>query len=295
MFREKVVAITGGAGGMGRALGQRFGGDGAHIVLLDRDPEALAGAAEMLEARGIAVLSITCDVTEEAAAPKAMAAIRERFGRLDVLIHCAGLTHVSPFRETDLEVYRRVMEVNFFATVACTKAALPMLIENQGQIVVLSSIAGFAPLLARTGYCASKYALHGFFETLRAELKEDGVGVLLVCPSFVATDFAKSGLAGDGTTLSFERSTTGKPLTPHEVASAIHRAARKHKPLLVIPSKAKLAYWVSRILPGVYERVMIRRFHIELDRNQGEGSPTLDVRSHPLQKARKTKKKKEEA
>jgi len=266
-FHGSVVAITGGAGGIGAALARRFGKDGAAIALLDRDREALDRAAGTLVGEGLTAVPIACDVTESETVTEAVAAIEDRFGRLDALVHGAGLTHVSPFTDTDLEVYRRVMEVNFFGAVACTKAALPLLMASRGQVIVLSSVAGFAPLLARTGYCASKHALHGFFDTLRAELKDEGVHVMLVCPSFVETGFAKTGLSGDGSNLAFDRSTTGTPLTPEAVAEAIFRAACKRKRLLVLSRTGKLSYWVSRLLPGVYERSMIRRFRVELERD----------------------------
>jgi len=267
MFRESVVAITGGAGGIGSALAHRFGEAGARIALLDRDREALDNAANALAGEGLNVLPLVCDVTAAEDVSRAVAAVHDGFGRLDVLVHGAGLTHVSPFVETDLAVYRRVMEVNFFGAVACTRTALPMLLESRGQVIVLSSVAGFAPLLARTGYCAAKHALHGFFETLRGELRPRGVHVMIVCPSFVETDFARAGLAGDGSRLAFDRSTTGSPLTPDAVAQAIFRAAGKRRRLLVLSPTAKLAYWVSRLLPGLYERGMGRRFRVELERD----------------------------
>ena len=267
MFRESVVAITGGAGGIGSALARRFGEAGARIALLDRDREALDSAANALTGEGLTVLPIVCDVTAVEDVSRAVAAVREGFGRLDVLVHGAGLTHVSPFVDTDLGVYRRVMEVNFFGAVACTQAALPLLLESRGQIIVLSSVAGFAPLLGRTGYCAAKHALHGFFETLRAELRPRGVHVMIVCPSFVETDFARAGLAGDGSRLAFDRSTTGSSLTPETVAQAVFRAAGKRRRLVVLSPTGKLAYWVSRLLPAFYERSMSRRFRVEIERD----------------------------
>ena len=268
MDKECVVAIVGGAGGIGMALARCFGAEGAHVVLLDRDVDALERASEALTSCSASVLPIPCDVCSSEAIDNAVETLRDRYGRLDILIYSAGLTHVSPFLDTDLAVYRRVMEVNFFGAVAMTKAVLPLLLESQGQVIILSSIAGFAPVIGRTGYCASKYALHGFFETLRTELKDQGVHALLVCPSFVETDFARSGLDGDGTTLQFDRSTTGKPLTPEGVAQAIKSAAAKRRRLLVLSPTGKLAYWVSRLLPGLYERGMSRRFRIELERRE---------------------------
>lgn len=267
MFDGNVVAISGGAGGIGVAVARAFAEAGAKIALLDLDAGALERVTHTLANTASEVLPLVCDVTNTESVANAVARIQERFSRLDILVHCAGLTQVSPFTETDLDVYRRVMEVNFFGTIGLTKAALPMVVAHRGQIIVLSSIAGFAPVIGRTGYCASKYALHGFFETLRAELHDQGVHVMLVCPSFVATDFARSGLAGDGSILTFERSTTGAPLTPETVARAIFAAARKRKPLVVLSPNGKLAYWVSRLFPAVYQRAMTRRFRIELERN----------------------------
>jgi len=264
----EVVAIVGGAGGIGVALGRCFGAEGAHVVLLDRDAEALERAREALAGSAASLLTIPCDVTRPEAIVDAVETLRDRHGRLDILIYSAGLTHVSPFLDTDLAVYRRVMEVNFFGAVTMTKAALPLLLESQGQIIILSSIAGFAPVIGRTGYCASKYALHGLFETLRTELKDRGVHVLMVCPSFVETEFARSGLDGDGSTLQFDRSTTGKPLTTEGVAQAIRVAAAKRRRLLVLSPTGKLAYWVSRLFPGLYERGMRRRFRVELEREE---------------------------
>jgi short-subunit dehydrogenase len=133
------------------------------------------------------------------------------------------------------------------------------LIGTRGQIIALSSIAGFAPLWGRTGYCASKYALHGFLETLRGELKGDGVAVTLLCPSFVNTDFASRGLSGSGAIRDSERSTTGKTLQPTDVAEAIYRATLRRPRLVVLPSTGRLAYLFSRLAPRWYERIMLRR------------------------------------
>jgi len=268
MFDGNVVAITGGAGGIGAAIARAFAEVGAKIALLDLDAEALERVAHSLADTASEVHPLVCDITNTESVDNAIVRSQERFGRLDILVHCAGLTHVSPFIETELDVYRRVMEVNFFGTIGFTKAALPMLIASRGQIIVLSSIAGVAPVIGRTGYCASKYSLHGFFEVLRAELQDQGVHVMLVCPSFVDTDFARSGLAGDGSTLTFERSTTGSLLTPETVARSILAAARKRKPLVVLSFNGKLVYWVARLFPNIYQRAMSRRFHIELERNK---------------------------
>ncbi len=266
MFRDKVILITGGGGGIGSAVARRFGRAGAKIALVDLHDDAVQARLAELEGDGIEAMGLACDITDPEACARAASDVVARFGGIDVLVNCAGLTQVGPFADNDLSVYRRVMDVNFFGSVYCTKAALPALRERKGIVITLSSIAGFAPLLGRTGYCASKHAVHGFFNTLRCELSDDGVGVMIVCPSFVQTAFADSGLGSDGKPLSFNRSTTGKMMTPDDVADRIYEGACRRTPLLVLSSTGKLAYWVSRLFPNYYERNMTRRFKIEMDR-----------------------------
>jgi short-subunit dehydrogenase len=261
---KRVVVITGGAGGIGRAIAARYHRDGYRIALLDRDPDALANAAEEV---GEGTTTHNCDITQTDCAPEIVNEIASAHGRIDLLVHCAGLTQVSLCRDTTLDVYRRVMDVNFFGAVALTQAVLPALIDAKGHIVVLSSVAGFAPLIGRTGYCAAKHALHGFFDTLRAELAPDGVGVTICCPTFTATNFANSGLTGDGSTIAFDRSTTGEIIHPQTVAEEIHRAVTANKPITLPGRTAKIAWWFQRLAPQTYARAMAKRFAEELTRN----------------------------
>jgi NAD(P)-dependent dehydrogenase (short-subunit alcohol dehydrogenase family) len=175
-FAGKVVVITGAAGGLGRALARAFVAAGARIAALDRDAAgAEALAAELCGAGGQA-LAIACDVTDAAACGRAMDEVIRAWNRIDVLVNNAGITHRSAWRRTEPEVIRRVMEVNFFGSVHCTRTALDALIASRGLVIVISSVAGFAPLIARTGYAAAKHALHGFFESLRTELADEEIG-----------------------------------------------------------------------------------------------------------------------
>ena len=265
-FSDKVVVITGAAGGMGRALSRRFGQAGARLALLDLDPEAVREFARELEAESIECMALGLDVSDEAACRRAMDAVAERLGRMDVLINNAGITHRSAFSKTEAAVYRRVMNVNFFGSLYCTQAALNRLIETRGLIITISSIAGFAPLLGRTGYAASKHALHGLFDSLRAELYEAGVGVLIVCPGFTSTNIDKNALDGDGSLTSHPQSTVGKAASPESVAQAIYRAAVRNKRLLVLSTVGRLTRLLTRLCPSLYERIMARSLRSELER-----------------------------
>jgi short-subunit dehydrogenase len=144
-------------------------------------------------------------------------------------------------------------------------AALPALVAAQGLIVTVSSVAGFAPLIARTGYAASKHALHGFFESLRAEIAPLGVDVMMVCPSFVATHIDRNALGGDGRPVRHAQLTDGQPLSADFVAGRILTGASRGHRLLLVGRTARLAWWASRISPALYERLMARRFAGELE------------------------------
>jgi len=258
-FEGRSVVITGAAGGIGTALARRFGRDGAQIALLDIDRSALQARAAELAEREIDALPVECDVTSPENCREAVATVIAARGGVDVLINNAGVTHLSLFRDTEVEVIRRVMEVNFFGAVHCTKAALDSLVERRGRIAVLSSVAGFSPLATRCGYSASKHALHGFFDSIRPELRASGVRVTVICPFFVATDMGDRALGGDGGKPRMKRTQTGTPSDPVWLAEEIHAAVRSGRRLLVPSRGAKLSYLVSRLAPGTYERMMARR------------------------------------
>jgi len=255
---ERVVLVTGGAGGIGRATAQAFGARGARVVLLDIDGPATEAVATDLGVAGIEALPLACDLTDPAACAGAVATVLERWGRIDVLVNNAGISHRSLFRDTDPAVLRQVMEVNFFGTVNITRAALDALIAQRGHVVAVTSVAGFAPLLGRTAYAASKHALHGFFDTLREELRPSGVGVSLVCPSFVDTPLRHTAMAGDGTPVTAEKAEVGRVLSPSEVAEAIVLATERRTRQVVLSPVGKATWWLSRLVPATYARLMRR-------------------------------------
>ena len=264
-FDGAAVVISGAGGGLGRALAHRFGHAGSRLVLLDRDAAALQAVARELDAAGIETLALARDVTDEAACLDSVRRGVERFGRLDVVINNAGITHRSPFETTHSDVLRRVMDVNLFGAIHLTRAALPHLKRAHGLIVALSSVAGFSPLIARTGYAASKHAMHGFFGSLRTELAPAGVGVMLVCPSFVATGIDRNALGPTGDAATHAQVVVGTRLLPDVVADRIVHAATRDRRLVLIGRTAHAAWWLSRLAPGVYERVMARKLRREMD------------------------------
>lgn len=266
-FKHKVVVITGAAGGIGRALATRFAKERAHLVLLDVLGAQLDALAMQLEKSGSVVMALQCDVTDEAACAAAVHKAVHRFGGIDVLINNAGITHRSAFGETHSSVVRRLMEVNFFGALHCTQAALPAISARGGMIITMSSLAGVSPQLWRSGYAASKHALHGLFESLREELAESGapVRVMMVCPGFTATDINKNALQGDGSPARDRFALVGEVLSPARVADAIYRGAVQGRRLLVISNVNWLARLLARAFPATFERLMSQRFSIRRD------------------------------
>lgn len=254
---DRVVVITGAAGGIGAALARRFAADGANLALLDID--CLEPLATELADGGTQVLPISCDVTSLVSCRDGIEQVITRFGGIDVLVANAGITHLGAFVDTEVAVIERVMDVNFFGSVNITKAALGSLLARRGQIVVLSSVAGIAPLATRTGYSASKHALHGFFESLRTEVAGDGVAVTMVCPSFVRTGIGDRAIGGDGGRATIARTQTGTPVEPDAVAALVVEAAHRRRRLLLPFRDARRAAWLVRVSPRLYDRVMVRR------------------------------------
>jgi NAD(P)-dependent dehydrogenase (short-subunit alcohol dehydrogenase family) len=272
-FNGATVLVTGAGGGLGRAIAEQFAAAGAHIVALDKDGAAVASLQAALESRGRACLALPCDVTDPDACARAVAATIERFGAIDVLVNNAGMSHRSGLAQTDLTVIRRVMDVNFYGAVHCTKAALPRLVERRGLIVAISSVAGYTPLIARTGYAASKHALHGFFESLRSEVAPQGLQVMMVCPSFVATQIDRNALGGDGQPVRHAQVTIGRPLTTDAAAQQIVAGAARGRRLLLVGRTAWMAWWISRLAPSLYEKLMARRLRGELESSATTARP----------------------
>jgi len=254
----KVVVVTGGAGGLGLQTARQFGALGARVAIIDVAPDALETAGRSLDEAGVTNLLVPCDIRDEKACKAAIDTIVGTFGDIDVLVNNAGITHRSLLANTEAEVLRRVVEVNLFGAMFCTQAALPSLKRTRGRVVAVSSVAGFAPLMGRTAYAASKHAMQGFFSSLRTEVAGDGIGVLVVSPGFINTAMDRRASGGGDGELGTKRRSVGRQLRPEEAAEQIVDAVlRRRRTLLITPvAVASLALW--RLFPRLYEKLMIR-------------------------------------
>lgn len=261
----KTVVITGAASGLGWALTERLFAAGERVLMVDRDARALTEKSSLLAAED--ERRVAChltDLTDQAALDSLVSAVL-REERLDVLINNAGITHRSPAARTELAVFRRVMAVDWEAPVALTLALLPKLRESRGSIVNIGSMAGWMPVLGRAGYCSAKAAMAQFFEVLRAEVLDDGVHVLMVYPSFLATPIETNALGGDGKPARHARSSVGKVKSAGWMADGILEALAARRERLFPDRFTALSGLLYRIAPRLYHRLMRRRFAVELD------------------------------
>lgn len=260
VFERKVVLITGGCSGIGRALAERMAQAGARVIIFDLDQNALDGLVQhLLDHHNADALGLQCDVADEMAVQQAVALVVERFGGIDMLINNAGITHRSRVADTRRAVFERIMAVNFYGALHCTQAALPGLVARQGQIVVLGSLSQYTQVPDRAAYNASKHALHGLFETLRCELVDTDVNVMLVCPGYTATDLRKNVLVGDGSTSAQPILTAGRVASPKDVAESIYQGALRRLRLLVLSNLDWRARLVARCFPRLFEHWVLPR------------------------------------
>ena len=255
-FDNKVVWITGASSGIGEALAYTFAKHPVKLILSARRAEELARVKAACNLPDADVLILPLDVSEhslmEEAARKAIA----HFGQIDILVNNAGVSHWSKIKDLSMEVIKIIINVNFLGAVGLTKAVLPdMLKRKSGQIVVISSILGKIVTPKQAAYNASKHALMGFFDTLRAETKGDGIKVLLVCPGFVRTNVAKNSLNKEGAPINKDNNLIANGLDPLYVSDQILSAIQKGKEEIVVAGpKEKFAVLIKRFAPGIFSK-----------------------------------------
>lgn len=264
-MKDKVIIITGGSSGIGKALAYEFGKNGSRIVITGRRQEELDKALQDFSASSIEALAIRADVTQPKDNQRMVELTLERFGRIDGLVNNAGISMRALFEEVDVEVIRKLMEINFFGVLYATKACLPEIIKNKGSIIGISSIAGYRGLPARTGYSASKFALNGFLEALRTELLMKEVHVLTACPGFTATSIRKHSLLKDGREQGESPRAEEKMMTAEECARHIYRAALRKKKTLVLTRQGKLTVFLNKWASGWIDKSVYKVLAKESD------------------------------
>jgi len=254
LFKDKVVIITGASSGIGEATAREFAGAGSKVVLAARSVERLSRIAGEINSSGGKAIYIRTDVTSESDCKALIEMTVAEFSGIDILVNNAGISMRAAFDDVDLGVIRRLMEVNFWGTVYCTKYALPYLVERKGSLIGVSSIAGFHGLPGRTGYSASKFAMHGFLETIRIENLKRGLHVMIIAPGFTATEIRRHALTADGSEQGVSPLAEDHLMTPEYVAKWVLKGIRKKKRNKILTWEGRITALFQRILPTVIDR-----------------------------------------
>jgi short-subunit dehydrogenase len=250
-IKDKIVWITGASSGIGEELAVAFADAGARLILSARRPEELDRVAARCNVERSMVTAVPLDITDGQAIESAAAATLAQFGHIDILVNNAGITHRSLVENTDMAVYRKMMETNFFGPVALTQAVLPSMLERRsGHVVIIGSPAGIFGTSIRSGYSATKFAVHGFFECLRAEVRDRGIDVSVVIPGPIRTNFSINSLTGDGGRHGVMDKFMDEGIDPSVCAQKIlNGLKRKKKEIYIVNGEVRRAILTRRFFP----------------------------------------------
>lgn len=251
-FKNKVVAITGGSDGIGKALIDTLIPLGARCATCSRSQEKLYDL--QVRHSGKPLHTMVADVSNFNDCKNFIDSTISVFGGIDILINNAGISMRSLLKDAEVDVIRKVMEINFFGTLYCTKLALDSIIKNKGSIVGVSSIAGFRGLPGRSGYSASKFAVNGFLEAIRTELGQSGVNVMWVCPGFTTSNIRNAALNSKGQAQGESPLDESKMMSADECASHILTAIEKRKRTLVLTFTGKRTVFMNKFFPRLADR-----------------------------------------
>ncbi len=263
-MENKVVIITGASSGIGKALAMDFASKKAKLVLAARRLELLEELKQQLP--NTEVIIQQTDVSKESDCKALIEKAVERFGKIDILINNAGISMRANFDQVELDVLHKLMDVNFWGTVYCSKYALPHLVKAKGSLVGIISIAGYVGLPGRTGYAASKFAVRGFLDTIRIENLHNDLHVLVAAPGFTASDVRKSALVADGRNQGETPRNEDKMMSAEECAHHIVTAIEKRKRHLVLTwLEGKLTVFLGKFWPALLDKLTFKHMSKEPD------------------------------
>lgn len=254
----QTVWITGASSGIGEALSHSCARRGAKLVLSARRREELERVAAALPSGSNAVV-VPLDLAAWEELPAVVERVLSEVGPVDVMIHNGGLSQRSRAIDTDTRVVERLLRVNFLGAVALTRALLPsMVARRRGRFLVVSSLVGEFGTPLRSAYAASKHALHGYFEALRLEHHQDGLGVTIGCPGFVRTQISVNAVVGDGAAQGTMDEATGKGLSPEDCAEGLLEGFEAGRDEVLVGGRERFAVYAHRYAPGLFARVLRR-------------------------------------
>jgi short-subunit dehydrogenase len=257
-FNGKVIIITGASSGIGKACAFEFANKGAKVVLAARNENEILKVENSIIKLGGEASSEKTDVRSIEGCKNLIDKVIEKYGKIDILINNAGISMRASFEDLDLQVIKEMMDTNYYGSVYCTKFAFPYLLKQKGTVIGISSISGLTPLPGRTGYCASKYAMDGFFNTLRIENIKNGLNVLVVHPGFTSSNIRNMALDKNGHPQKETPRDEEKMMSSEKVAQVIAKAVLKRKRDLILTPQGKLVVWLYKNFPRITDWIIFR-------------------------------------
>lgn len=255
-YTNQRIILTGASSGIGRELAIQLAAEGAKLALAARNESLLTEVAELCREAGGEAIVVPTDVTDQKQCIALVARTVREWGGVDALFSNAGVSMFAPFRDVkDLTFFNTMMQVNYFGALYCTHAVLPYLFESKGQIMVMSSMSSQLGSPFYSGYAASKWALNGFFESLRTEIHGRGVGITIVCPEFVDTAIRLHGFSADGTSPDTDPMTINKGMSAKKAAAITIKVAKKRKRLEIMTLLAKVGFYIGPFVPGLIDSI----------------------------------------
>ena len=253
-FTDKIVVITGGSDGIGKALVAQFLALGAKVATCGRNENKLSLLASEFPSSNLYTAQV--DVSKQEQSEAFIKQVVDNWGRIDVLINNAGISMRALVSEVSVQTLQNVMDINFWGTVYCTKAALPSIQQNKGVIVGVSSIAGYRGLPGRSGYSASKFALNGWLEALKTELYSTGTHVMWVCPGFTTSNIRNAALDKNANAQGESPMDEGSMMSSEECATHIIHAIEKRKRSLVLTFTGKRTVFMNKYFPAWADKLV---------------------------------------
>ncbi len=263
-MQNKVVVITGASSGIGKALAEEYAAKGWNLVLAARRIDLLKELE--IQQKDVEILSVKTDVTIESDCKNLIDSAIQKFGKIDVLINNAGISMRAATLDVETDVLRKVMDVNFWSTVYCTKFALPFLLASKGSLVGVISVGGYVGLPARSGYSASKFAMRGFLDSVRIEHRRSGLHVLVAAPGFTASEIRKNALIADGSIQGDTPRDENKMMSAERCAHRIYGAVKRRRRKLILTFiEGKLTVLIAKLWADLVDGFIYRTFAKEPD------------------------------
>ena len=264
MFHNQVIWLTGASSGIGEALAKQLCQQGSKLILSARRESELERVKQACIKNGAHeedLLVLPLDLAQQSEMPELAKQAQQRFGRIDVLLNNAGISQRSLCMDTELDVYRTLMDIDVMGQIALTKAVLPYMVDQKsGHIAITSSVAGKVGVKYRTGYCAAKHAVMGFFDALRAEMADSGIRVTTITPGFIRTAISRNALCADGSAFGLDDDDIAGGMDVNKCASMIIQGFKKGKQEIAVgEGKEMMVLWVKRFFPKLAFKLVAAR------------------------------------